>query len=365
MRAKNIEATGEGSAGDAAGRQLDVSLVVPVRNEEKSLPALLDSIRRQTHRPAEVIIVDGGSTDETVKTAREIAADSGHNFPELRVIEATEATPGRGRNIGIAAARSEWVALTDAGIRLEPEWLERLVEVVQSDDGMQVVYGNYEASVGSFFERCAALVYLPPKVERAGGRARGPSIASTLLRREVWEAAGGFPDLRAAEDLFFMEQIKRLNFKTGYAPRATVWWQLQPTLGKTFRKFVLYSRHNVWAGRQWDWHYGLARQYALNLIFFALALAHSLWWLALPVAWTLARAAKLIYVRREGRGLLWLSNPVQFAGVVFVMLAIDLATFVGWAQAAWRRGGAASSGSSGATAAQLNVPESSSEHKAR
>jgi glycosyltransferase involved in cell wall biosynthesis len=359
MRAKSI-ATGE-RAGTAA-RRFDVSLVVPVRNEAQTLPALFDSIRRQTHRPVEVILVDGGSTDATVKVARELAAASGAGEAlNLRVIEATEATPGRGRNIGIAAARTEWVALTDAGIRLEPEWLERLLEVAQADVEAQVVYGNYEASVGSFFERCAALVYLPPKVERAGGRMRGPSIASTLLRREVWEAVGGFPDLRAAEDLFFMEHIERLNFKIAYAPRASVWWQLQPTLGKTFRKFVLYSRHNVWAGRQWDWHYGLARQYAFNLSFFVLALAHSRWWLVLPVAWTLARAAKLIYVRREGRGRGWLVNPLQFAGVVFVMLAIDLATFTGWAQAAWRRGDGA--GGRARAAAQLNVPKPSSEQK--
>lgn len=357
MGARNIEATGvRGVENGVAPRGFDVSLVVPVRNEEESLPALLDSIRRQTYAPSEVILVDGGSTDATVKVARGMAMPG----EALRVIEATEATPGRGRNIGIGAARSEWVALTDAGIRLEPEWLERLVEAARADEEVQVVYGNYEAAVGSFFERCAALVYLPPKTARAGGRMRGPSIASTLLRREVWEAVGGFPDLRAAEDLFFMERIERLNFKIAYAPRANVWWQLQPTLGKTFRKFVLYSRHNVWAGRQWDWHYGLARQYALGLIFFVLALAHSWWWLAFPVAGTLARAAKLIYVRREGRGLPWLSNPAQFAGVLLVMLTIDLATFVGWAQAAWQRG---AGGSAAAVAAQMNAPKPSSEQK--
>jgi glycosyltransferase involved in cell wall biosynthesis len=361
MRAKKTETVeSANAAGVTAARQFEVSLVVPVRNEEKSLPALLDSVRRQTFQPVEVILVDGGSTDATVKIARELAATSGQN---LRVIEATEATPGRGRNIGIAAARTEWVALTDAGIRLEPEWLERLVEAARADGEVQVVYGNYEASIGSFFERCAALVYLPPKVERAGGRLRGPSIASALLRREVWEAVGGFPDLRAAEDLFFMEQIERQRFKIAYAPRASVWWQLQPTLGKTFRKFVLYSRHNVWAGRQWDWHYGLARQYAVILIFLVLALAHSRWWSTFAVAVVLARAAKLIYVRREGRGFLWLVNPLQFAGVVFVMLTIDLATFVGWAQAAWQRGGDSSSSNSRSSAAQLNAPRPSSEHK--
>lgn len=356
MRAEH---TAAGEHKEAAARELAVSLVVPVRNEEATLPALFESIGRQTLQPAEVILVDGGSTDATVRVARALGGERGSS---LRVIEAMEATPGRGRNIGIGVAQTEWVALTDAGIRLEPEWLEHLVEAARADGEVSVVYGNYEAAAGSFFERCAALVYLPPKEERAGGRMRGPSIASALLKREVWAAVGGFPDLRASEDLFFMENIKRLNFKIAYAPRATVWWQLQPTLRKTFRKFVLYSRHNVWAGREWDWHYGLARQYAVWLVFIVLAVAHSAWWLAVPIAGTLARAAKSIYRRREGRGLSWLLNPAQFAGVVFVMLAVDVATFVGWAQAAWRR---PSGDTAEGVAAHLNASKPGAEHEPR
>ncbi len=338
-----------------------VSLVVPVRNEEGSLPALLDSIRRQTHRPVEVIIVDGGSTDGTLRVARALA----DTCEGLRVIEGVEATPGRGRNIGIGAARTPWVALTDAGISLEPAWLENLVRVARADEAVSVVYGNYEADVRSFLERCAALVYLPPKEERAGGRMRGPSIASALLKREVWEAVGGFPDLRAAEDLFFMEHVERLNFKIAYAPQATVWWRLQPTLRQTFRKFALYSRHNVWAGRQWDWHYGLARQYAVWLGFVALAVAHSSYWLAFPLAGLLLRAAKSIYVRREGRGWSWLLNPAQLAGVLCVMLAVDLGTFVGWAQAAWRPRGGASAAPGDGTTAHLDVSKPGAEHEPR
>lgn len=356
MGAEQAETRESGEAvKTAAAERLDVSLVIPVRNEEESLPALLDSIRRQTYQPAEVILVDGGSTDATVKLARQMAA----SYAGLRVIETTGATPGRGRNIGTGAARMEWIAFTDAGIRLEPTWLENLVRVAQADAEVSVVYGNFEAVDGSFFERCAALVYLPPKVERANGRARGPFIASTLLRRDVWEAVGGFPDLRAAEDLFFMEHIARLKFKTAYAPHATVWWQLQPTLKKTFHRFMLYSKHNVWVGRQWDWHYPVARQYAVWLVFLVLALAHSPWWLLFPVAGTLARAAKSIYVRREGRAWWSLLNPVQFAGVVLLMLAIDLATFVGWAQAVWRWNDQASA------TVRLNMPKQEAEHKPR
>ena len=310
-----------------------VSLVVPVRDEAETIHELLSSIAAQTRPPDEVLIVDGGSRDDTAERVR---AAGGKDSP-VRVVEAGDATPGRGRNVGIAAARHEWVALTDAGNRLEPDWLERLTEVVRRDPATDVVYGNYEPVTETFFERCAALTYPPPKQPRPGGPMRGPFIASSLLRREVWREAGGFPDLRAAEDLMFMESVERKGFKIGWAPRATVWWRLRPTWASTFRKFVLYSRHNVWAGRQRYWHYGVARQYAVALVFVALAVVHSPWWLLVPPLGLLARAGKSILARREGRGLFWALNPAQFAGVAALILTIDVATFVGWAQALLRR----------------------------
>jgi glycosyltransferase involved in cell wall biosynthesis len=318
---------------DDSSTDFHISLVVPVRDEAASIQTLVESIAGQTRQPDEILFVDGGSRDRTLELLRAAR----HTDGRIRIIEAAEASPGRGRNLGIEAARHEWIALTDAGIRLEPTWLERLAEVARLDPSLAVVYGNYEPLIASFFERCAALSYPPPKQLRPGGRMRGPSTASMLLRRSVWEKVGGFPDLRAAEDLIFMEDVRAAGFKEGWSPGATVWWQLQPGLGRTFRKFVIYSRHNVWAGRQWDWHYGVARKYILMLLFVLLAIVHSLWWLMLPLLITLARVAKNIWNRREGRGLLWLLNPAQLLGVTAILLTIDAATFIGWAQALWQK----------------------------
>jgi glycosyltransferase involved in cell wall biosynthesis len=312
-----------------AAAPLEVSLVIPVRNEEWSLPALISSIQAQTFPPAEVVIVDGGSDDGTVELGRRLTEGD----ERFRFVEAGDATPGRGRNVGTQAARSEWVAYTDAGMHVEPTWLERLVREVGHDPSAEVVYGNYEPRGDTFFERVAALAYVAPKRELPGGRMRPPSIASSLMRRDVWRRVGGFPDLRAAEDLIFMERIAQRGVATRYAPEATVWWQLQPTLARTFRKFVLYSKHNVWAGRQRFWHYGLARHYLVALIFVALAFVHSVWWLAVPSAGLLARAAKGVRLHREGRTLIWALNPARLLSVASVIVAVDFATFVGWAQA--------------------------------
>jgi cellulose synthase/poly-beta-1,6-N-acetylglucosamine synthase-like glycosyltransferase len=281
------------------------------------------------------VLVDGGSTDKTVVRARELTAGDAR----FEIIEAGDATPGRGRNLGIKAARFDWIALTDAGIRLEATWLEHLASAVENDTEVKVIYGNYEPVRETLFESLAALAYVSPKQQRPNGFQRGPFIASSLIRREVWQTVNGFPDLRAAEDLIFIERVKKQGFRTGWSPQAIVWWKLPPTLARTFHRFALYSKHNVWAGRQWDWHYGVARQYLPMLLLVVLAVAHSLWWLGAMLLFFLARVVRRIWPHREGHGLLWLLNPIRLFGVSVILLTIDLATFVGWAQAIWQRPG--------------------------
>jgi glycosyltransferase involved in cell wall biosynthesis len=318
--------------GRATTDGLFVSLVIPVRNEAPTLGELLESLAAQTRRPDEIVIVDGGSTDGTRDLLRACAARN----PSLRIVEAGEATPGRGRNLGIEAARGEWIALTDAGNRLEPGWLEALTAEVARDPALEVVYGNYEPTVRTFLDRCAALIYVAPRTWRDGVLLRAPVIASSLLRKSVWSAVGGFPDRRAAEDLMFMETVAQRGYRTAWAPGATAWWELRPSLLGTYQRFELYSRHNVWAGRQRFWHYGVARTYAVAAAVTGLGLLLSPWFFILLPVGLLARAFKSIWTRRDGRTLQWALSPLQLAGVAGLLLVLDLATFVGWGRAVVR-----------------------------
>jgi glycosyltransferase involved in cell wall biosynthesis len=318
------------AAADAAALAAGiVSLVVPIRNEAETIGELIESIHAQTLRPAEIVFVDGGSTDGTVDVIGRLTAGD----PRVRVITAGDATPGRGRNIGIAHASFEWIALTDAGIRLAPAWLQALVEAAQRHPEAAIVYGAFDPVERTRFERAAALAYVPPALPLEDGFSRGKSIASALVRRDAWKAVGGFPDLRAAEDLMFMERLASAGYREVWAPRARVWWRLQPTLGRTWRRFVVYSRVNALAGRQRFWHYGVARQYVAAAVFVALAVMRSPWWLAVPVAVFLLRVARSIWVRRGSRRWWACASPAQFALVAVIICVIDLATFVGWAQA--------------------------------
>jgi glycosyltransferase involved in cell wall biosynthesis len=315
---------------------ITVTLVVPVLNEAATLGPLLTSVERQTLAPDAVVFVDGGSRDSTVQTLRDHCSRHRH----WQVIEAGSATPGRGRNVGVAASDTEWVALTDAGIELEAHWLERLVRVAETDANVDIVYGHYEPVTDGWFVTCAALAYVQPHASTPKGPMRSRFVASCLLRTSLWAEVGGFPDLRAAEDLLFMRGVDRVGAQVGLAPEAVAHWRLQPTLRSTFRRFRLYSRVNVEIGEQANWHYAVARMYLMGLPFLAAARRRRAWGMV-PVAGLMVRVARSIWGRREGRDLLWAANPARFVVVGMIMVTLDLATFAGWLDAlvARRRAG--------------------------
>jgi len=112
-----------------AGRD-PVTLIVTVRNEEASIDALLDSLLAGSRAPDEIVVADGGSTD---RTAERLRARAGADA-RVRFLSA----PGNrsvGRNAAVRAARSALIACTDAGVQVEPTWLERITAPFGADGG--------------------------------------------------------------------------------------------------------------------------------------------------------------------------------------------------------------------------------------
>ena len=309
---------------------LKVSLVIPVFNESQNIEFLLKTIKEQTFQPEEIILVDGGSKDNTVQLIKEFMI----NEPRLQIIEEERAMPGKGRNIGTELANNEWIAYTDAGIKLDKHWLENLVKKIAQNPALAIVYGNFSPLVENFFEKCAAISYVP---SQKSGHIRTKSIASCLLKKEVWKKAGGFPDWRATEDLVFMEKAETLGFPIDFAPEAMVYWHLRPDLRSTYKKFELYSKYNVWAGRQAFWHYGILRQYTVMVLVILFAVLFSWYWLLLIPLWICARVAKRIYSHKQEFGIKTLFNPAIFCMVVVITLVIDAATFSGWLKALFQK----------------------------
>lgn len=299
--------------------------MVPVRDEEASIGPLLKSLTEQSRPPDEVVIVDAGSQDRTAERIREFAAP----FP-LVLLRRGPLMPGEARNEGVRHARHDWIAFTDAGIRLESAWLDRLRAV---QDRADVVLGSYEPTCDTLFTQCAALAYVPA---RDGTGFRGPFVASMLVRREIFEKAGGFPPFRAAEDLIFLDRIASLGVTTARAAEAIAHWDMARSWTSTFRRFALYSEVNLDAGRGQHWHVGVTRLYLVLLVLMALSLlAPALWLTAgLPLSFHVGRALKNAWEKRRSLPFsVW--NPVRLAGAAAVLAVVDAATF--WGVWRWLR----------------------------
>lgn len=87
-----------------------VTVIVPAWNAERTLRETLESVAAQTYRNLEIIIVDDGSTDRTAAVAAEFCATE----PRARLIRKANGGVASARNLGIEAARGEWVAPVDA-----------------------------------------------------------------------------------------------------------------------------------------------------------------------------------------------------------------------------------------------------------
>jgi glycosyltransferase involved in cell wall biosynthesis len=235
-----------------------VTLIVTVRNEEASIDALLDSLLSGTRPPDEIVVADGGSTDHTVERLRARAAD-----PRVRVLLA----PGNravGRNAAIRAARHEVIACTDAGLEVEPDWLERIVAPF-SDRGVDVVAGFYRPVGKTWFERAAGVISAPAVGEIDPNRFL-PSTRSVAFRRAAWAKVGGFPEaLDHNEDTPFALALKRAGCRFAFAPDAIVRWRPSGDLRAFFRQ---HRRFGLGDGesRVQGWFYAtIAAKYAIAL----------------------------------------------------------------------------------------------------
>lgn len=304
-----------------------VSVAVPARNEEGSLPELLRSLLAQTFPPAEIVVADGGSTDGTAAVVDRFAREG------ARVLRLGPALPGRGRNAALEAARHEWVALVDAGCIADPRWLEELVAPLRADPDLDVVFGNYHPILETEWDRAQALAFVPPPDALTG--LRPPATVSMLIRRSCWDRAGRFrEDLRAAEDLLFFRALEAVPVRSTRAPRALVAWRLSPDPLAAFRRLQLYSKHHLRARLFRTWH---LRVMAMDAAALALVVASFFASLAI-VALLLACAARVLrtaYQRRRNVPEPHVLRPMRLARVATLLLLADAAVWLGalsWAR---------------------------------
>jgi len=304
-------------------------VVIPVRDEAHTIEALLQDLEAQRRRPAEILVVDTGSRDDT---AARVAAMSRKNA-SIRLLSAPGAYPGGGRNAAIRVTHTEWIAFVDAGIRIGPDWLERLLEPVDRGEPVDAVLGGLEPVVETRFQRAAALAYVSPREQLPSGASwRGYCLPSSAVRTSIVRKVRGFPEaLRCGEDLHFYHRLREAA-RIGYAPDATAHWSVPSDLGALWRRFRLYAEHALEGGFTEGWFGTLCRRYGLMLLCFGPAMPFA------AVALLLGRAVVMQHRKPEWVDRTWLGRPRQVVEVAIILSAIDAAIWAGWW--AWRRRGA-------------------------
>ncbi|HHX63321.1 MAG TPA: glycosyltransferase [Chloroflexi bacterium] len=263
-------------------KKIAISVIITVLNEADSIDGLLDSLARQTRRPDQVVVVDGGSTDGTLERLHHQAQQAPYR---LVVISLPGSNISQGRNAAIGAASGDIIAATDAGVRLEDDWLERLVAPFEAPDPPDVVSGFFVADPRSLFELALGASTLPLLQEIDPARF-APSSRSVAFRRTAWQKVGGYPEwLDYCEDLVYDFALRDAGFVFAFAPDALAHFRPRPTLRAFFKQYYRYARGDgkadLWIVRHLI-RYGTYLVGAPLLV--ALALAHHpLWWLGLAI----------------------------------------------------------------------------------
>jgi len=112
-----------------------VSVILPVYNREKYLATAIESVLQQTYGNLELLLVDDGSRDRSPEIIKEYAAkDKRVRF----VLHKENRGVSAARNTALSMARGEWIALIDSDDAWHPERLEKLLKVVDGEEGVFV-----------------------------------------------------------------------------------------------------------------------------------------------------------------------------------------------------------------------------------
>lgn len=148
---------------------MNFSVVIPTFNRAHTLARAIDSVISQTHQAIEIIVVDDGSTDNTIDLLRQ--------WPEIKVIKQSNQGVSAARNTGIESAQGEWVAFLDSDDEWLPEKLKLQRTLIQQNSTFNICHGNelwvrdgqplkqlkkHHKQGGHIFEQCLPLCVISP-----------------------------------------------------------------------------------------------------------------------------------------------------------------------------------------------------------
>jgi GT2 family glycosyltransferase len=211
----------------------EVSVVIPVRDGAASLPPLLASLAAQTlaRERFEVVVVDNASSDDTARVAREAGAVVVHEPIPNR---------SRARNLGIATARADVIAFTDADCVASPGWLQTLLACRGQSP---LIAGPVEVTTGqppNLIERFETLWRFG---QEAWVREGWAAAANLLVERTALDAIGGFDSewRHYGEDVDLCLRAGRAGCPLSYCAGATVTHDAESSAGTMLKRLFFHG----------------------------------------------------------------------------------------------------------------------------
>lgn len=189
-----------------AKREL-VTVVIPTRNEFHRVGRLLEGLIKQSYRPLEIIVVDGGSTDGTKELVLTYARTYSSRDLTIRLLNEEDygevRSPANARNIGILNARGKYIVLFDADfdLRYDTKAIEKIVEGLKK--GCKHVAITYKPSMHTWIEKHTALDDIIHYFEGKKPKHIVCAFESSLLRNNLFDASLGF-----GEDMELLSRVK-------------------------------------------------------------------------------------------------------------------------------------------------------------
>ena len=193
------------------------------------------SIKVQTKKPDEVIIVDAGSTDRTTNIIKK--------NKQIRLVTRKGFNRSKGRNEAVKIAKHQLIAVTDAGCTLNENWLKNITKPFKNLK-VDAVAGYYHIRVDSVFQKSIApFVAIMP--EDLDINTYLPSSRSLAFRKKAFTKFGKYSEnLNYCEDLVFAKNLKNksnLVVKTD----AIIYWQMVTNLKDYFSQIKNYASGDI------------------------------------------------------------------------------------------------------------------------
>lgn len=234
-----------------------ISIVATILNEAQDIGRMVPSLLHQDPPAAEVIIVDGGSSDGTWEWLQ--AAQSTDSDASTRLVAIRDETcslkhsPGpvsRGRNVAIAAAQSQIIATADAGCTYAPNWLANLTGPLVTGQSRYALGGTCLDPAGHTVWDVASAPFFSIKLAPSEPT-KSCTARSMAFTRDLWQQIGGFPeDVLVGEDTLFDLEARRRT-QPFFAANAKALYRPQNSFRSAAHQLARYAISDGQAGVRW------------------------------------------------------------------------------------------------------------------